>query len=460
MGSRISPSEAVSESFASARQRAMLTCITIVFALAGGCGKDASVVQAPAKQQAGEGATGDKPANVSAVDGGAGSMADRSSGAGGTGGSAAHAGSSAAGHAAAASAGAGSLGHAGLSGSGGVAGPAADGGGTAADPSAPVAEIAMKLGGAVCDALAACLGPQKLSALFNREACATRIVGGLAQDDLAPLSDSIQKQRVALHAEQLAACYDDTRALGCEVQTQRLPASCQAAIAGQVAVGDVCSIGSDCAGEAFCPLTACPRVCTERNASGGTCNRDEECVSGLLCTAGTCAAPAALGAACAGSSGAVCALGASCVGSTDTKSGHCTSNAEVQADALGAACSPGGTLCQEGLSCAWDGSAAFSCQAAAGPNAACHLALPTQCPVDQYCDAKDVMTEGKCVVLPGDGQACAVSDQCAPGALCVLESSKSICRKIGDLGDACSQAGLCRSGSCTGGKCTTRPVCP
>ena len=320
MGSRISPSGAESESFASARQRAILTRITIVFALAGGCGKDASVVQAPAQQQAGEGATGDKPGSVSAVDGGAASMAGAGSSAGRTAGtgSASNAGASGAGHAAVAPADAGSAGHAGASGSVGVADAAADGGGPAPEPSAPVAEIAMKLGGAVCDALSACLGPQKLSALFNREACLTRIVGGLAQDDLAPLSDSIQKQRVTLHADQLAACYDDTRALACEVQTQRLPASCQAAIAGQVAVGDVCSIGSDCAGEAFCPLTACPRVCTQRNASGGTCNRDEECASGLLCTAGTCAAPAALGAACAGNSGAVCALGASCVGSTGT----------------------------------------------------------------------------------------------------------------------------------------------
>jgi hypothetical protein len=407
------------------------------------CGKDAGAMQA-ADDQGAAGSAGGKAAASNVADSGERGAADSGAGRGVT--------ASGAGRAAA---GASAL----QAGAAGIDADA-DGGGSQPESSPSVDEIATQLGGAVCDALLACLGPQKLNALFSREPCLTRIAGGLAQDDLATLPDSLQRQRVTLSPELLSACYDDTRALACEVQTQRLPASCQAAIAGHVAIGGVCSSGSDCTGEAFCPLTACPRTCTERGASGAACGRDEECMSGLLCTGGACGAPAALGAACAGSSGAMCAFGASCVGSTDTKAGECKSNAEVQSGALGAACSPGGTLCKEGLSCAWDGSKAFSCQAAVAANQACHLALPSQCPNEQYCDAKDVMTVGKCQTLPGDGAACALGNQCAGGTLCIVENSKGVCHKLGDLGDACSQPGLCRSGSCTAGKCTTRPTCP
>jgi hypothetical protein len=258
----------------------------------------------------------------------------------------------------------------------------------------------------------------------------------------------------------LAACYDDTRALGCQVQSQRLPASCQMAIQGHVAIGDACSIGSDCAGEAYCPLSACPRACTARHAAAASCTRDEECVTGLLCNAGACTAPAATGAACAGNSTGVCAFGASCVGSTDTQAGKCMLNADVQVGDVGATCTPGGTLCKEGLSCAFASGSAFSCQASVAADAACELALPSECPNAQYCNAKDVMTAGTCIALPGDAAACVLTDQCAPGNICVLENSKSICRHIGDLGDACTQDGLCRSGSCTSGKCTIETVCP
>jgi hypothetical protein len=443
MGSRVSRFAPTRGSFAAPRAFVLQARIAIVFAGMLGCGKGAGGAQS-AGNQASAGAPGGTSADVAVVDGGelvaADSGADRAV-------APARAGRGAAGSAPE------QVGAAGIDAD-------ADGGGAMPEPGTSVDAIATQLGGAVCDALLACLGPQKLSALFSREPCLTRIAGGLAQDDLAALPDSLQKQRVTLSPEQLTTCYEDTRALGCEVQTQRLPASCQAAIAGHVAIGGVCSIGSDCMGAAFCPLTACPRTCTERGPSGAACSRDEECMTGLLCTGGSCAPPAALGAACAGSSGASCAFGASCVGSTDTKPGECKSNADVQSGVLGAACSPGGTLCQEGLSCAWDGSAAFSCQAAVAANQACHLALPTQCPVEQYCNAKDVMTAGKCVALPVDGAACALGGQCAAGSLCIVEKSKSVCRKLGDLGEPCSQAGLCRSGSCTAGKCTTRAVCP
>ena len=321
-----------------------------------------------------------------------------------------------------------------------------------------VAQIAASLADAICAALNDCLGAQKLSALSGREPCAARLAAMLAQNDLGGLDQSIQQGRVQQHSDLLEACYEDVRALGCAIQTVRLPAACRAAIAGQVAAGGVCDIGSDCAGEAFCPLQ-CPRQCTPVAAQGGACLRDEECKMGLICDRGFCAPPTAEAAACGGSTGAACAFGASCVGGSNTLSGVCASNASIQSGAVGAACSPSGMLCKEGLSCAWNGASGFSCQTAVGSGASCHLSLPSQCPLDQYCSAPDTMTPGQCAALPSDGQNCVLAGQCAPRHLCVSENSQAVCRRIGDLGDPCSGDPLCRSGSCEAGRCVVRAAC-
>jgi Dickkopf N-terminal cysteine-rich region len=324
----------------------------------------------------------------------------------------------------------------------------------------PVETIAAALAKAVCGALDECLGAQKLSALFGREPCETRFSKSLAQDDLASLDASVRSGRVRIDADALAKCYQDTRALVCRVQAERLPASCQTAIAGQVVIGAVCSIGSDCAGEAFCPQSACPRACTARAAKTEACTRDEECQTGLICNVDHCEQPAAVGAMCAGDTSTVCAFGNSCVGSTNTQAGVCKPNAEVQIGALDAVCTPGGTLCQEGLSCAFDGKSGFNCQAAAGTDDSCHLALPTECPNEDYCDAADVMTAGTCVTLPSDGAACVLGDQCAPGHVCVPDSAKKpVCRRVGDLGESCTVAAMCRSGYCADGSCAKRALC-
>jgi hypothetical protein len=323
-----------------------------------------------------------------------------------------------------------------------------------------IGALASDLAEAVCGALRTCLGPQKLSAFVGREPCETRFAASLGQDDFGSLATSIARGRVKFQHDQLAQCYADTRALGCSIQSDRLPDSCQRAIAGQVGTGDSCSIGSDCTGDAFCTLGECPRVCKARVTTGDSCQRDEECANGLICLSQHCAKPAALGADCAGTTGAVCALGTSCVGSTKTQAGKCTANAEVQSGAEGAACTPGGTLCLEGLSCAYDGVSGFTCQSAASLGAACHKALPSQCPNDTYCSAQEVTDDGVCETLPGDGKACVLAGDCAAGNVCVADASGNpVCRQQHDLSESCDQDVVCRSGVCTSGKCAVRAVC-
>jgi hypothetical protein len=334
------------------------------------------------------------------------------------------------------------------------------------DASAPsdgdvdVADFSAKLASAVCASLRTCLGEQKLRAFVDDEPCEDRFAASFAQGDFATLTDSIERGRVELHAESLESCYADTRALGCAIHTERLPASCQAAFQGKVALGEACTSGSDCMGKSYCPTTACPRVCTARGTAADSCARDEECESGLICAQGACAAPAAIGETCGGTSSGVCALGTSCVGSTKEQSGECLANGDVQIGAVGDVCTPGGTLCKEGLSCAYDGDQGFNCQEPAASGEPCHLALPTQCPASEYCTAADVTTEGVCSALPTDGQACVLGSECAGGHVCLSSGENAVvCRRVRDLAEACEVDAMCRSGRCAQGKCAATEIC-
>lgn len=332
--------------------------------------------------------------------------------------------------------------------------------GSATPAKADVPAIARHLAEAVCAALLDCLGQQGLTSFIGREPCTTRFAQALEQDDLGSLQDSIDRGHVAIDASKLEDCYRDTRELRCAVQTERLPGSCQVAIAGKVGSGDTCSIGADCADGNFCALGDCPRVCTPRRAAAEGCQRDEECVNGLICYDGRCKAPATEGQACAGGSGAVCPLGMTCMGSSTGVAGVCTRNAEIQVGDLGAVCNPTGRLCMEGLSCAFDGGSDFSCQAAVESSGLCHLALPSQCPIDEYCGAEDAASEGRCRKLPSDGQACVLGDECAPGHVCLPGAGDlAVCHRLSNLSEACTQHASCRSGYCAGGACAVRAVC-
>jgi hypothetical protein len=323
-----------------------------------------------------------------------------------------------------------------------------------------VATIAQHLAEAVCGSLLDCVGQQKLTSFIGREPCETRFAGSIGQDDLGSLADSVERGRIHIQEGALEDCYRDTRAMGCRVQTERLPESCQKAIEGQVQSGDTCSIGSDCAGASFCSTGDCPRVCNSRHGADEDCGRDEECENGRICYGGKCKSPAQEGDNCAGNSGAVCPLGLTCMGSTKDTAGKCARNADVQVGDLGAVCDPSSTLCMEGLSCAFDGSNGFNCQAPVESGGTCRLSLPSECPNDEYCDAADVMSEGHCRGLPGDGEPCVLGDDCAAGHICLPNGNDTAkCHRLGNLGDACTDNVTCRSGYCENEVCSVRPVC-
>jgi hypothetical protein len=329
----------------------------------------------------------------------------------------------------------------------------------APDPDA----IRTALAAAICDALLACVGPAALPVLTAREDCKAYYTTALTEDDLSALDRAIASGTIALHPEQLQTCYHDTRALECQVQTERIPASCDLAIQGKRHIGEACRLNAECGSGNFCPVgESCPRVCQAAKASGQTCARDDECRRGLICVKGSCGAPAADNAACGGATGAACVLGDSCAGGTDTVPGSCSRDATIQVGDVNTSCNPNtGPWCRDGLSCAYDGAAGFKCVAAVAKGAMCRLALPSQCPNDSYCNASDAISLGTCTALPSEGQACAPGDQCAPGQLCVVKdaSSAGTCRRWLKLGDVCSDSSLCRSGACVQHRCVIRPEC-
>lgn len=344
---------------------------------------------------------------------------------------------------------------------GGSGGSASDvDGGAAMPPMVPLEQLPDAFAEAICGALLDCVGPSKLRELTEREACAAAVGAELRAKDFAYMDEAIAAGHVLYDPAQLDACADGIRALGCGVLTQSFPEPCVQVLEGNVAIDGECAITAECEGTAFCTSGAsCPSTCQALLGADAACDDDGQCGDGLACVGGTCAALSGDGEPCSGDSGKACALGLSCVGSTDTAAGACQPNAEVQAGGEGDACEPGGILCQEGLSCVFDGGSAFHCEAAVASGESCHLGLPGQCPSDEYCDTTEVTAAGTCRALPGDGAACVLGDLCLGGHACVVEGMTATCRAIADNGAACGADAACRSGHCVGGSCEPPPAC-
>lgn len=94
----------------------------------------------------------------------------------------------------------------------------------------------------------------------------------------------------------------------------------------------------------------------------------------------------------------------------------------------------GGGRCVDGL-----------CQRLPGPGEPC---LSFECASGAFC-AEDV-----CQPAPLVGEPC-MFDECVEGAYCEIDpmTSEGQCRRLGDIGDACSGHSQCMSGNCPAGTC-------
>lgn len=325
----------------------------------------------------------------------------------------------------------------------------------------------------LCDAYLRCLGPATPKGL-SQDACVATNTASIDDGSFQYVQGAVDAGRVRYNGASARACLDALSTSACTaIGSGDLPAVCDSAIIGTIAIGDPCAIDEECEGDAFCMMgTTCPGTCTALRAAAETCKDDDECADGLSCSAtGRCTTKATAGTVCGGANGPECALGLICAGEDKDMgvSGECTAISEVFVGDVGDTCSlTDGTFCKEGVSCAATitGSGAttmvvWACEAELAANADCKLAIPDQCPADQFCDVNPEGTvptfAGTCTNLPRAGQECSAWQKvCADGTVC---DKDGICQPINRIGGACNDESQCASATCNGTTCVAPELC-
>ncbi len=331
----------------------------------------------------------------------------------------------------------------------------------------PITDVPHQLATTTCDKLDTCFAAYAgIFDLFLGD-CDAQLEGQFADTALPRWQMAIAMGTLVYHDDLFGSCLSQIRALGCsELQSGRMPAACEAAIEGTVALGGACNIDEECAGATYCNFTgSCPGACTMLAGEGMACDGDDHCASGTVCTDGTCGRTAAHGAACGGGTAPDCEAGLLCIGESSSmmRTGTCRTSSEVFTVAEGGTCNfETGLMCAGGLSCAVMGSgmsAMLTCQRGVGSGAACSFGIPDPCPDGEYCNADTSMMRytGMCVRLPGEGQPCAdrLFTDCASGLSC----RSGTCRRTQRIGGACMTGSDCFSGTCSGMVCATAGFC-
>lgn len=355
----------------------------------------------------------------------------------------------------------GSSGHTG--GAGGNANAGSGGKANGGKSSVAFSDLPTELATAYCAIIEQCFGTY--AELVPQSDCEPRLAKQFTNGWFASTQAALDAGVVAYDPVKARACVDALAAQGCELFSARSPAVCDEALSGEVPLGGPCSVGAECAGDAYCDhgAAACPGACAVRRDSGQDCAADEECVSGLTCQTLTCRAPAAAGHACGGDSEPECRTGLVCLGASETSSGVCADTAIVTSVKLGQSCDVAQQrLCEPNLSCRLVSSApaAFTCQAKSASGQACSLGLPEPCPRGEYCKTEAAKPlEGLCAPLPGAGEPCVTGGihllTCDIGLVCVTGS----CKEVQDNGVSCSAAAECHGGHCTNGTCSGDDFC-
>jgi hypothetical protein len=328
--------------------------------------------------------------------------------------------------------------------------------------SVPLEELPAAYAEAYCDALERCAGPL-LDIFLAGEDCVA-LTTTRVQEELPNWQAAIDDGRMTYHGEQVETCVADIGARSCEAFNERGGDACSAVFEGATAVGQPCTLGDECAGDARCEFdSGCPGRCAPLGGEGEDCGENDDCASGLVCN-GTCEQPAGAGDLCQAGN-ADCSLGYLCVGADEANglAGNCRTYDEVFAGGQGEGCDiAGGEWCSADLVCQVDTITAdgieASCAANVGSAEPCRLAVPDQCPDDEFCDVPAMMIEGTCKPRPTIGQACAGlgGDVCAAGARC----NAGTCKGLTALGGSCADDDVCYSENCSlDGECVSGNSC-
>lgn len=333
-----------------------------------------------------------------------------------------------------------------------------------AGPKGPaVRELPALYAASLCPEVEACLDPRSVEQVFGELGCEEWVSAQGEDGDIPALQTAIDEGRVAYDASKVEPCLAELEGIDCDFSTARALSQgvCEQIFTGTVAVGGDCDVDEECKGVAFCQKgDSCPGTCSVLLGPGDPCEEDDQCEDGLRCSAdGVCAAPAGEGEPCGGSLGTECSPALACVGADDMTgaAGTCTSPDEVFVGEEGDACDfDTGMLCKSPLSCIVEsfdpatGALSLVCAKGVSAGEPCKFGAPSQCPIDQRCDA-DITAgdvEGTCVPLPRAGEVCVMaagSPACAPGLRCDLDER---CHTLARLGQACESDDGCASGHC------------
>lgn len=334
--------------------------------------------------------------------------------------------------------------------------------GAGAETGITVEELPVKYAETICEVFSSCVGD--LWQVFRPGETCMKNFQPRAEEELAPLADSIKAGRVKYDGSKVQGCLDDVLARGCQGFNDREPASCQAAIEGTVAQGADCTLDEECAGDAYCKLgDSCPGKCAPYESAGGACLSNDNCKSGLKCDDnGHCVAPGQEGDACEQGE-PKCSDGLICLG-TDNENktpGSCYTIDQAFSGKAGDACSLDGKLCSGQLSCEITSftPVAGTCVAKVASGAECKVAFPDECPSDEYCLLGNVLLPGKCTARPGAGEKCATAlgggEVCGPYTRC----DSGVCREIAHAGEDCTANTTCYTERCVNGACVTGNSC-
>jgi hypothetical protein len=333
----------------------------------------------------------------------------------------------------------------------------------------PLDDVPAMYAAALCDAYQDCAG--ELLQVFQPGEDCTALNTSRIDDSFGPIQDAIDADRIVYDGTHLEACVNDIRGRSCAELMNRETPECEAALRGTVALGGECTLNEECVGSAFCKVeAACPGVCSELLAAGEDCTESNQCASGLECADDqTCTAPAGPGDVCKGGE-PDCSIGYLCAGADDkaNTSGNCCTYDEVFTVATGQPCSFfDGELCQTNLVCeiqSFDAMAGIvaMCAPKKGSGQPCRLAIPDQCPTDEYCVIVPDTLEGTCTPRPGAGAPCGPSalDENAP-IICVAGTAcdGGTCRARAHLGQSCTTDTVCLSEHCNNGTCVSENAC-
>tara|TARA_R110002096_G_scaffold16898_3_gene57751 strand:+ start:15365 stop:16606 length:1242 start_codon:yes stop_codon:yes gene_type:complete len=232
---------------------------------------------------------------------------------------------------------------------------------------------------------------------------------------------------------------------------------CEDVLVGTVPLAGDCDVSEQCVGQAFCDQgKADCGACTARLDDDVACNFDDQCNSGLCNSQNVCAAPAALGGACATNS--------DCAGTLECDQGNvCISRLPAQGDpcfSQGDCAGPdGGIPFDIGLYCEPSGQKSpGTCEVVPAIGEACLPQAILEIPFDidqDVCNihAYEWCSEGTCTAptISAVGGPCNLfavtgsgARRCDSGLICSnpgggIEGPIGVCQVPGDVGDTCSE---------------------